>query len=125
MPFLESREATLADLEVDHVTDAVTMPVFFLSQQGLIYVDIRAPNVLLTHDGQVRLIDYDDCAIVTVMPTTYVQFKQCVADGREAVTTLSQGGIALRTAMDVTYLDYLPKLAQRLQAMFDQKVLSL
>jgi Ser/Thr protein kinase RdoA (MazF antagonist) len=75
MPFLESREATLADLEVDHVTDAVTMPVFFLSQQGLIYVDIRAPNVLLTHDGQVRLIDYDDCAIVTVMPTTYVHLN--------------------------------------------------
>ena len=68
MPFLVGAAdcGDLDDLTKDQ-HDAVVLALVFLLQNGLIYTDLRAPNVM-THGEEVHLVDFDDMYLLEDEP---------------------------------------------------------
>ena len=65
MPWVSGRDAAPADLRARGAAVApVAAAVAWLARRGLLYVDLRAPNVRIGDDGSVRLVDYDDCVVL-------------------------------------------------------------
>lgn len=68
MPFVRGRLATDKELDEDGpVLRQVAVAMAWLARRGLLYCDVRAPNVIVTgEDGGAvaHLVDYDDMAIV-------------------------------------------------------------
>ncbi len=62
MPFVGDRQATFEELAAPRggVVDAVASAVVWLARHGLLYVDLRPPNVRLGEAGAAWLVDYDD-----------------------------------------------------------------
>ena len=65
MPWVGGRDAAPAELCAG---GAAVMPVAaaiaWLARHGLLYVDLRAPNVRIDDDSAARLVDYDDCLLL-------------------------------------------------------------
>ena len=75
MPYLRGRNAKLGDLAPGgRAAVAVAGAIAWLARHGLLYVDLREPNVRVLDDGSsggdVRLVDYDDCIPVDEPPAT-------------------------------------------------------
>lgn len=67
MSFVGDREATAAELAAPGaVVDAVAAAVAWLARRGLLYVDLRAPNVRVgsAGAGSAWLVDYDDMVLL-------------------------------------------------------------
>ena len=79
MPWVGGRDAAIGDLDADGFAVApVASAIIWLARHGLLYVDLREPNVrIIDLDGEapraagvgrptvdVKLIDYDDCVLV-------------------------------------------------------------
>jgi len=69
MDYIEGNEATKTQLQASTPNDekgarAIATAVVWLARRGLIYYDLREPNILVAHDGCWRLIDYDDMVVV-------------------------------------------------------------
>jgi len=69
MEFVDGKEATVKQLEASTPDDekgarAIASAVVWLARHGLIYYDLREPNILVDSGGCWRLIDYDDMVMV-------------------------------------------------------------
>jgi hypothetical protein len=65
MPWVYGRDATPEDLRAGGVAVApVAAAVAWLARHGLLYIDLRAPNVRIDEGDRVRLVDYDDCVVL-------------------------------------------------------------
>lgn len=78
MPWVSGRDASVGDLDVGGVAVApVAEAITWLARRGLLYIDLREPNIRISEpDGHaaavaglpppaVKLIDYDDCILIT------------------------------------------------------------
>jgi hypothetical protein len=64
MPWVEGRDAEVADLAVGGcAVEPVARAIVWLAQHGLLYVDLRLPNVRIAAHDRVFLVDYDDMAL--------------------------------------------------------------
>ena len=73
MPWARGRDAALADLRAGGVAVApVARAIVWLARRGLLYVDLREPNVRVDEGGggapRVALVDYDDIVVLTSAP---------------------------------------------------------
>ncbi len=64
MPWVESHDAKLADVDFGGcAVEPVARAIVRLAQHGLIYVDLRLPNVRIAVDNRAFLVDYDDMVV--------------------------------------------------------------
>ena len=75
MEWVPGRPAQINDLLDGGVAvEPVARAIVWLARHGLIYIDLREPNVLLVEDAgattRVVLIDYDECLVVDPPPAT-------------------------------------------------------
>ena len=92
MPAVDGREA--ADAEVTSggfVLDAVAASIVWLARKGVVYVDLRGPNVLLDADGRAWLVDFDDCLDVGRSCDTLRAYEDHLAAsaGADAMTSFA------------------------------------
>ena len=92
MPAVDGREA--ADAEVTSggfVLDAVAASIVWLARKGVVYVDLRGPNVLLDADGRAWLVDFDDCLDVGGSCDTLRAYEDHLAAsaGADAMTSFA------------------------------------
>jgi Ser/Thr protein kinase RdoA (MazF antagonist) len=80
MPAVAGREA--ADAEVTSggsVLDAVAASIVWLARKGVVYVDLRGPNVVIDAGGDPWLVDFDDCLAVRESVDTLASFTRHLA----------------------------------------------
>ena len=80
MPAVAGREA--ADAEVTSggsVLDAVAASIVWLARKGVVYVDLRGPNVVIDAGGDPWLVDFDDCLAVCESVDTLASFTRHLA----------------------------------------------
>ena len=64
MPWVSGNDATAADLaELGCAVKPVALAILWLARHGLLYTDLRPPNVRISSSGDVTLVDYDDLVI--------------------------------------------------------------
>jgi len=86
MDFIVGREATSLQLQASSSADeqgvrAISKAVVWLARRGLIYYDLREPNIVVVADGSWRLVDYDDMVVVDPGTVTSVaDMKQVLQD---------------------------------------------
>lgn len=91
MPWVGGRDAAQGDLGADGVAVVpVARAIIWLARRGLLYIDLREPNVRILDRGgdasagagrplvDVKLIDYDDCVLVDP-PTSVEQLLELLA----------------------------------------------
>jgi len=65
MPAVAGREAADAELASEGpLISACAASVVWLARQGVVYTDLRGPNVLIDASGAPWLVDFDDCLAV-------------------------------------------------------------
>ncbi len=61
MPWVEGRDAEPADLaDGGCAVEPVARAIVWLAQHGLLYVDLRPPNIRIAAHDRAYLVDYDD-----------------------------------------------------------------
>ena len=82
MPWACGRDARAADLAAGGVAvAAVAAAVVWLARRGLLYVDLREPNVRVDDaTGTVALVDYDDMALLAAPPATVDELRALLQD---------------------------------------------
>lgn len=110
MPFVDGRLATEEELDQDGpVLQQLAAAIAWLAHRGLLYCDLRVPNVVVTDNQDevvAHLVDYDDMVIVTpgTVRSTYA-FVQAVGENaakhglRNCAANIS-GRPALRRLLD-------------------------
>jgi len=64
MPAVDGREASDAEVTgAGPVLEGAAAAVAWLARRGLVYADLRGPNVLVDARGAARLVDFDDIAV--------------------------------------------------------------
>ena len=64
MPWVGGRNAEAADLaDGGCAVEPVARAIIWLAQRGLLYIDLRPPNVRIAAHDRVFLVDYDDMAL--------------------------------------------------------------
>ena len=64
MPWVGGRNAEAADLDFGGcAVEPVARAIVWLAQRGLLYIDLRPPNVRIAAHDRVFLVDYDDMAL--------------------------------------------------------------
>ncbi len=76
MPFVAGADAEAADLAAGGSAVApVASAIAWLARHGLLYVDVRLPNVRVSRDCRdVTLVDYDDLVVLTESITSFDDF---------------------------------------------------
>ena len=113
MPAVDGREA--ADAEVTSggsVLDAVAASIVWLARKGVVYVDLRGPNVLLDADGRAWLVDFDDCLDVGGSCDTLRAYEDHLA--------ASAGADAMASFAARLCGGFLPAVRQALAAAFEE-----
>jgi hypothetical protein len=65
MPAVAGRQATDEEVTSEGpLLAAIAASVVWLAQQGVVYTDLRGPNVLIDEAGAPWLVDFDDCVAV-------------------------------------------------------------
>lgn len=81
LPAVDGCDAT--DEEVTRsgrVLDAVAAAIAWLARGGVVYTDLRGPNVLVSGGGGgVTLVDFDDCLVADAPVLTLAAFKAALA----------------------------------------------
>ena len=92
MPWVRGRDAAIGDLGDGGVAVApVAAAVVWLARRGLLYVDLREPNVRVGGEGDgggavpVSLVDYDDMALLEKAPETLGELLEALGDADAAV----------------------------------------
>jgi len=112
MPAVAGREA--ADAEVTSggsVLDAVAASIVWLARKGVVYVDLRGPNVLLDAGGNPWLVDFDDCLDVGGSCDTLSAYEGHLA--------ASAGADAMASFSARLRAGFLPAARQALAAAFE------
>ena len=112
MPAVAGCEAADADVtRAGPLLTAVAASVVWLARQGVVYTDLRGPNVLVDNDsGAPWLVDFDDCLAVGQSVTTLVEYKAHLA--------ASPGAGAPNTFAGRLVGGALPAVADALEAAF-------
>ena len=83
MPVVAGREATAHEVMVaGAVLDGVAAAVAWLARRRVVYLDVRAPNVLVDDDGAPGLVDFDDCVIADEPVETVEAYREALAATR-------------------------------------------
>ena len=112
MPAVAGREATDAEVTSEGpVLAAVAASVVWLARQGVVYTDLRGPNVLLDDAGNPWLVDFDDCRAVGTSVDTVDDYMRYLAEipGADATTTFASQLVG----------GFLPAVTAALAAAFD------
>jgi len=82
MPWAHGRDASVADLAAGGVAvKPVAEAVVWLARRGLLYVDLREPNVRVNVEtGAVALVDYDDMALLAAPPASADELRAALQD---------------------------------------------
>jgi hypothetical protein len=89
MEFVEGRVPTDDEMETEAVLTPLVEAIMWLARHGLLYIDLRPPNMLLTSNGGFALIDYDDMVIL----------KEPVPSGRDVRTLLMSNTVSRAALM--------------------------
>ena len=86
MPWAHGRDASVADLAAGGVAVAPVAEAFvWLARRGLLYVDLREPNVRVNDEtGAVALVDYDDMVLLAAPPASADELRAAL-QGANAV----------------------------------------
>jgi hypothetical protein len=81
MPFRGDRDARDDDLQaVGPAVNDVAAAIIWLAKRGLLYYDLRLPNVRIDSDsGNAFLVDYDDVLVVDTPPAAFAEFVDVLA----------------------------------------------
>ena len=117
MPFFHGRQVTGEELVTVRVLADVAEAVVWFARSNVIYRDVRGANVLIDVDGNVVLVDYDDCFLVDSPVVDYDSYLTALRTRESPVTeacplvatfsstllegTFPQMEAALRTAFEV------------------------
>jgi len=83
MPWVGGRNAEAADLaDGGCAVNPVAQAIVWLAQRGLLYTDLRPPNVRIAAHGRVVLVDYDDMAFFKP-PTSAEELITALQGNRE------------------------------------------
>lgn len=82
MPFIAGREATDSELRMatGDIVRVVAAAIVWLARKGLLYDDLRGPNIRVGVDDRIYLLDYDDIYVVSTPPTTYDEHVIMLSD---------------------------------------------
>lgn len=58
------QEPTGTTRSMKHYLPEIASAILWLARRGLLYIDVKGANVIITPDQQLRLIDYDDCVLL-------------------------------------------------------------
>ena len=87
MEAVVGKECEDDDIEKEpSIREAICAAVAWLAMHGILYTDLRGPNVLRTPDGRVRLVDYDDCLFEESKVSSFDEYerimKERIQEGR-------------------------------------------
>jgi hypothetical protein len=77
MPAVQGRAAREEEL-VGNLLSTVATAVAWLACQGVVYTDVRAPNVIVDGAGKGWLVDFDDCIVVPAPVTSLEGYRAAV-----------------------------------------------
>ena len=77
MPAVQGRAAREEEL-VGDLLSTVATAVAWLACQGVVYTDVRAPNVMVDGAGKGWLVDFDDCLVVPAPVTSLECYRAAV-----------------------------------------------
>jgi len=94
MPWIEGRDAKPADLEAGGcAVEPVARAIVWLARHGLLYVDLRCPNVRISADNHAFLVDYDDMAVCKPLTSAEELIAALLDDETQAeIGWASEGG---------------------------------
>jgi hypothetical protein len=103
MPWVGGRNAEAADLDFGGcAVEPVARAIIWLAQHGLLYVDLRPPNVRIAAHDRVFLVDYDDMALCKP-PTSAEELISALQDDPSQATigwACQGGGRVLLAVLD-------------------------
>jgi hypothetical protein len=103
MPWIEGRDAVRADLENGGcAVEPVARAIVWLAQRGLLYVDLRPPNVRIAAHDRTFLVDYDDMVVCEPLTSAEELISALLADPAQATIGWASvgGGRALHAVLD-------------------------
>jgi hypothetical protein len=103
MPWVGGRNAEAADLaDGGCAVEPVARAIVWLAKRGLLYVDLRPPNVRIAARDRVFLVDYDDMALCNP-PTSAEELITALQDDPSQINigwACAGGGMALVAVLD-------------------------
>ena len=113
MPAVAGREASDAEVtSAGPLLAAVAASVVWLARQGVVYTDLRGPNVMIDSDGAPWLVDFDDCLAVRDSVTTLPEYQAHLAASpgaaaRNSFAARLGGGLlrAVEAALDAAFAE--------------------
>ena len=103
MPWVGGRNAEAADLaDGGCAVEPVARAIVWLAKRGLLYVDLRPPNVRIAARDRVFLVDYDDMALCN-QPTSAEELITALQDDPSQINigwACAGGGMALVAVLD-------------------------
>ena len=103
MPWVGGRDAEAADLAVGgYAVEPVARAIVWLAQHGLLYVDLRLPNVRIAAHNRAFLVDYDDMAVCEPLTSAEELITALQDDSAQAMIgwACAGGGRALHAVLD-------------------------
>jgi hypothetical protein len=85
MPWVVGHDAEPADLDFGGcAVEPVARAIVWLAQHGLLYVDLRLPNVRIAAHDRAYLVDYDDMAVCEPLTSAEELITALLADPAQA-----------------------------------------
>ena len=103
MPWVGGRNAEAADLaDGGCAVEPVARAIIWLAQRGLLYIDLRPPNVRIAAHDRVFLVDYDDIALCNPLNSAEELITALQDDPAQATIgwACAGGGRALHAVLD-------------------------
>ena len=103
MPWVGGRNAEAADLaDGGCAVEPVARAIIWLAQRGLLYIDLRPPNVRIAAHDRVFLVDYDDMALCNPLNSAEELITALQDDPAQATIgwACAGGGRALLAVLD-------------------------
>jgi hypothetical protein len=103
MQWVEGRDAEVADLaDGGCAVEPVARAIVWLAQHGLLYVDLRLPNVRIAAHDRAFLVDYDDMVVCEPLTSAGELITALLADPVQATIGWAneEGGRALSAVLD-------------------------
>ena len=103
MPWVGGRNAEAADLDFGGcAVEPVARAIVWLAKQGLLYLDLRLPNVRVAAHDRVFLVDYDDMALCKPPTCAEELITALQDDSAQAMIgwACAGGGRALHAVLD-------------------------
>ena len=101
MPFIDGRDALQADFQNNRVVEALALAIVWLARHGLLFTDLRMPNVRIAAEDLCVLIDYDDMVILSSRPSTYDSFSSALCNHFASIPGYNYVGVSQLTPIGV------------------------